>query len=136
MADIFSKAKRSEVMSKIRSKETKLETEFRKALWAMGYRYRKNALGWFGKPDLLLKKRKTVVFVDSCFWHGCEKHFKLPATKKTFWKTKIDRNRQRDREVTRHYKKEGWKIIRVWEHEIKKDLTSAVGRVRLKIGNL
>lgn len=121
MTDIFSKTKRSEVMSKIRSKETKLEVKFRKSLWAKGCRYRKNALGWFGKPDLLLKKRKTVIFVDSCFWHGCEKHFKLPATKKKFWKTKIDRNKQRDREVTRYYKSQGWAIIRVWEHEIKKD---------------
>lgn len=118
MADIFSKEKRSEIMSKVRSKETKLEAVFRRELWRSGFRYRKNAVKWFGKPDILMKKYKTVVFIDSCFWHGCKKHFKLPSTKPDFWRMKIERNKRRDREVTRHYKKENWNVVRVWEHEL------------------
>ena len=110
MTDIFSQKKRSEVMSKIRSKETKLEVVFRKELWRSGYRYLKNATGWFGKTDILLKKYETVIFIDSCFWHGCKKHFKLPTTRQDFWSEKIERNRRRDKEVTKHYKKMGWRV--------------------------
>lgn len=119
MADIFTKEKRSEIMSKVRSKETKIEIQFRKELWKAGYRYRKNASGYFGKPDVLLKKYKTVIFVDSCFWHGCKKHYKLPATRKKFWDEKINRNIKRDKEVGLHYRKIGWSIIRIWEHQLK-----------------
>lgn len=119
MADIFSKKKRSEIMSKIRATETKLEVKFRKELWKAGFRYRKNASGYYGKPDVLLKKYKTVIFIDSCFWHGCEKHFKLPSSKQEFWDAKIKRNRQRDKEVDRYYKKIGWSVLRIWEHQLK-----------------
>ncbi|NLC30820.1 MAG: very short patch repair endonuclease, partial [Candidatus Moranbacteria bacterium] len=104
MADIFSKKKRSEIMSKVRSKETKMEVEFRKKLWRAGFRYRKNASGQFGKPDVFLSRYKTVIFIDSCFWHGCKKHFKMPSTRIDFWERKIERNRQRDKEVNKYYK--------------------------------
>ena len=108
-------------MSKIKSKDTKIEIEFRKAIWKAGFRYRKNPKGYFGKPDLVLKKYKTVIFIDSCFWHGCKKHCRLPSTKKNYWIPKIERNKQRDKEVNRHYKKEGWKVVRVWEHDLKRE---------------
>jgi DNA mismatch endonuclease (patch repair protein) len=121
MADIFSKKKRSEIMSKVRSKETKMEVEFRKKLWRAGFRYRKNASGQFGKPDVFLSRYKTVIFIDSCFWHGCKKHFKMPSTRIDFWERKIERNRQRDREVNKYYKKIGWKVLRIWEHDLKDD---------------
>ncbi len=121
MADIFSKKKRSEIMSKVRSKDSKIEIEFRKKLWKAGFRYRKNSIKYFGKPDILLKKYRTVIFIDSCFWHGCKKHCVLPVSNKKFWKKKIDRNKQRDKEVTGFYKKDEWRIIRIWEHEILKD---------------
>ena len=129
MADIFSKKKRSEIMSKIRSKETKLEIALRKELWKAGYRYRKNASGYFGKPDVLLKKYKTVIFVDSCFWHGCKKHLRLPETNKNFWKEKIERNIKRDKEVNSHYKKIGWKVIRIWEHQLNKNQSEVLRRI-------
>lgn len=119
MADIFSKKKRSEIMSKIKGKETKLEIAFRKELWRSGYRYRKNVSGYFGKPDILLKKYKTVIFTDSCFWHGCKKHFRLPSSKVDYWTNKISRNKKRDKKVDSYYKKNGWNIIRVWEHDRK-----------------
>lgn len=120
MADTVSKKKRSEIMSKIKSKNSKIEVEFRKAIWKKGFRYRKNPKGYFGKPDLVLKKYKTVIFVDSCFWHGCKKHYRIPSTQKDYWIPKIKRNKQRDKEVNRFYKKEGWRVIRVWEHDLKK----------------
>jgi len=118
MADIFSKKKRSEIMSKVRNKDSKIEVEFRKKLWAAGYRYRKNATNYFGKPDIVLPKYKTVIFIDSCFWHGCKKHGSIPTTRTKFWTEKIERNKARDKEVNKHYEKEGWRVIRVWEHDL------------------
>lgn len=105
-------------MSAVRSKDTKIEITFRKALWNKGFRYRKNSTKYFGKPDLVLKKYKTVIFIDSCFWHGCKIHGTIPQTRTRFWKTKIERNKQRDEEVNKHYQKIGWKIFRVWEHDL------------------
>jgi DNA mismatch endonuclease, patch repair protein len=121
MADIFSKKKRSEIMSKVRNKDSKIEIEFRKKLWAAGYRYRKNATNYFGKPDIVLPKYETVIFIDSCFWHGCKKHGSIPVTQKDFWMKKIERNKERDKEVNKHYKQEGWQVVRIWEHELNKD---------------
>ncbi len=126
MTDIFSKAKRSEIMSKVKNKDSKIEIAFRKALWKEGFRYRKNVRSYFGKPDIVLKKYKTVIFVDSCFWHGCRKHFILPVSNKKFWRKKIERNKQRDKEVSRHYKKEDWQVLRVWEHQINKSFNKTV----------
>jgi DNA mismatch endonuclease (patch repair protein) len=116
-------------MSKVRSKGSKIEIEFGKKLWGAGFRYRKNSTKYFGKPDLVLLKYKAVIFIDSCFWHGCKKHGSMPQVRKKFWKTKIRRNRERDKEVGRYYKKLKWKIFRIWEHEIKKDYEKAVQKV-------
>jgi DNA mismatch endonuclease (patch repair protein) len=119
MADIFSKKKRSEIMSKVRCRDSKIEVEFRKKLWKEGFRYLKNPPKYFGRPDLVLLKHKTVIFIDSCFWHGCEKHGSMPQTRKKFWERKIKRNKERDKEVNKYYKKMGWKIFRIWEHSLK-----------------
>lgn len=129
MGDIFSKEKRSDIMSKVRSKDSKIEIIFRKALWKEGFRYRKNCKNYFGKPDLVLKKYKTVVFIDSCFWHGCKKHGTLPKTNKKFWINKINANKNRDKMVTRCYRKNNWKIIRIWEHEITKKLDVTIDKI-------
>lgn len=107
-------------MSKVRSKDSKIEVDFRKAIWKAGFRYRKNPKGYFGKPDLVLKKYKTVIFIDSCFWHGCKKHYRAPSTRKSYWIPKIERNKQRDKEVNRYYRNKGWLIIRIWEHDLEK----------------
>jgi DNA mismatch endonuclease (patch repair protein) len=104
----------------VRHKDSKIEVEFRKKLWAEGFRYIKNSTKYFGKPDIVLPKYKTVIFIDSCFWHGCKRHGSTPATRIKFWIEKIDRNKARDKEVNKHYKKEGWKVIRIWEHDLKK----------------
>ena len=129
MSDTVSKKRRSEIMSKVKSKDSKIEIEFRKALWRKGFRYSKNSPKYFGKPDLILKKYKTAVFIDSCFWHGCKKHCRIPTTKKDYWIPKIEKNKQRDKKVNRHYRKIGWKIIRIWEHEIIKNKTQAINKV-------
>ena len=129
MADIFSKKKRSEIMSKVRCKDSKIEIEFRKKIWNAGFRYRKNAKNYFGKPDMVLPKYKTVIFVDSCFWHGCKKHGSMPQTRKTFWEAKIERNKERDKEVNKYYKKNGWKNFRIWEHDEKSNLSKSVGKI-------
>ncbi len=127
--DVFSKKKRSEIMSKIRSKDTKIEIIFRKALWKSGFRYRKNSAKYFGKSDLVLPKYKIVIFIDSCFWHNCSKHGYLPKSNLRYWRKKIERNKERDKEVRKHYRKIGWKIYRVWEHEIKKYPVRAILRI-------
>jgi DNA mismatch endonuclease (patch repair protein) len=134
MTDIFSKKKRSEIMSKVRSKDSKIEVEFRKKLWGAGFRYRKNASKYFGKPDLVLPKYKTVIFIDSCFWHGCKKHGSTPQTRKKFWETKIERNKKRDKKVNRYYKKMTWVFFRVWEHDLKNSLGKTVSEIAKKIG--
>ncbi len=120
MTDIFTKKKRSEIMSKVKNKDSKIEIEFQKKLWYAGFRYRKNPTKYFGKPDMVLSKYRTVIFIDSCFWHGCKRHGSIPVTHKKFWTKKIGRNKERDKEVNKHYKKDGWTAIRIWEHDLKK----------------
>lgn len=120
MTDFVSRKKRSEIMSRVRSKDSEIEKLFRKELWKSGFRYRKNPSKYFGKPDIVLPKYKAVIFVDSCFWHGCKKHCRLPAVRKKFWTTKINGNKRRDKKVNQFYNKIGWRIIRIWEHDLKK----------------
>ncbi len=130
--DTVSKQKRSEIMSRIKSRDSKIETLFRKELWNRGFRYRKNSGKYFGKPDIVLKRHKAVIFIDSCFWHGCKKHCRIPSLHKNYWTQKIVRNIARDKEVSMHYKKQGWKIFRIWEHEIKKDAAAIIKKIGLR----
>ena len=122
---------RSRQMSKIRSKNTKPEIIFRKALWNAGYRYRINYKKFIGNPDIVLNRYKTIIFIDGDFWHGYnwkEKRDKIKSNRK-FWIPKIERNMQRDREVNFLLKETGYKVFRFWEWEIKKDLTSCLSIV-------
>ena len=121
MADVFTKAKRSVVMARIRGSGNK-ETELR--LMAI---FRANDIaGWrrhqpvFGKPDFVFPKKKLAVFVDGCFWHGCPKHGVKPKQNARFWREKIARNKARDRLVNRTLRARGWRVLRVWEHELTK----------------
>jgi DNA mismatch endonuclease (patch repair protein) len=118
--DTVSKEKRSEIMSRVKSRDSKMEVSFRKELWKHGFRYRKNSSRYFGKPDIVLPKYETAIFIDSCFWHGCQDHFRLPTTRAKYWREKIERNKKRDQEVTKYYEEIGWQIIRLWEHDLKK----------------
>lgn len=119
MTDKISKEARSSLMSKIKSKETKLERDFRKILWKEGIRYRKNSPKHFGKPDIVIASKKIVIFIDSCFWHGCKKHCRIPEANHNYWVDKINYNKKRDKLVNDYYKKSDWHIIRIWEHNIK-----------------
>jgi DNA mismatch endonuclease (patch repair protein) len=120
MTDTFSKEKRSEIMRSVKSHDSKIELAVRKLFWNSGFRYRKNSKNYFGKPDITLKKHKTVVFVDSCFWHGCRKHFRAPETRKEYWIEKIKRNKKRDKSVNQYYKNLNWTVFRIWEHDLKR----------------
>lgn len=115
--DKFSPKKRSEIMSKITGKETKPEILVRKYLFAKGFRYRKNVKTLPGKPDIVLPKYKTVVFINGCFWHGhknCKKA-NLPTTNFNFWKEKIDKNIIRDKKNIHDLKKMGYNVLVVWQ---------------------
>lgn len=123
MADVFTQEKRSEVMSRIRSKDTKIEIMVRKWLFAHGYRYRKNDTRYPGKPDVVLPSLKTVIFVHGCFWHGHEncKLYAPPKTRTDYWLNKINKNIERDKRNFQKLKNDGWKIIVVRECELKKN---------------
>ena len=121
MADCHSKETRSYNMSRIRSKNTKPEEIVRKHLFSQGFRYRKNDSKLPGKPDIVLPKYKTVIFVNGCFWHGhtgC-KYFVWPQNNAGFWREKIQRNIERDQETYKVLQEMGWKIIVIWECELK-----------------
>lgn len=123
MADNHSKEVRSYNMSRIRSKNTKPEEMVRKYLFGQGFRYRKNDARLPGKPDVVLPKYRTVVFVNGCFWHkheGC-RYFVWPKSNEEFWKKKIMSNVQRDMCNYQLLVQSGWKVITVWECQLKKN---------------
>lgn len=118
--DIYSKGQRSIIMSRISGKETKLEILVRKHLFSNGFRYRKNVKELPGKPDIVLPKYKTIIFIHGCFWHGhtC-KAGKLPETNYKFWNKKINSNIIRDRKNILMLEEKGWKVIVIWQCELK-----------------
>ena len=132
MPDVFSKTKRSEVMSRIRGRGNR-DTE----LALIRLFRREHISGWrrshplFGKPDFVLPKLKLAVFVDGCFWHSCPKHATFPKGNAAFWKKKLASNRMRDRKVTRLLRRQGWHVLRIWEHELTKNNSERLV-VRLK----
>ncbi len=121
MPDVFTKAKRSAVMSLIRGRGNK-DTEL--ALIKLLRRH--GITGWrrnqkvFGNPDFLFRQNRLALFVDGCFWHGCPKHCKIPAGNRVFWKKKFAANKTRDRRVNRELRRLGWQVVRIWEHDLAK----------------
>lgn len=120
MADIFYLETRSDVMSKIRSTNTKPEILVRKFLCDNGFRYRKNLKALPGTPDIVIRKCRTVVMVNGCFWHGHEgcKKFRMPKTRVEFWTGKIERNRERDAESIEKLQRLGWDVVVIWECQL------------------
>ena len=118
--DVLTPEQRRLVMSRIRGKDTKPEMLMRRGLHARGLRYRLHGAGMPGKPDMVFPKYRTVVFVHGCFWHGhgCSL-FNWPNTRAAFWKTKINRNMERDRQALVALKADGWRAIVVWECALK-----------------
>ena len=122
MPDTLTQEQRRRCMSHIRSKNTKPEILVRHELFRRGYRYRINVSKLHGRPDIVLPKYKTVIFINGCFWHwheGC-KHFVLPKSNIEYWKSKNLRNQQRDKETILKLQQQGWRVIVVWECEINK----------------
>jgi DNA mismatch endonuclease (patch repair protein) len=121
MADNHSKAVRSKNMSHIRSKDTKPEIIVRKYLFSKGLRYRKNVKELPGCPDIVLPKYRTVIFVNGCFWHkhDCSR-FVWPSSNTDYWHSKIEKNVERDKENKEQLNKNGWKVLVVWECQLKK----------------
>ena len=117
--DIWDKKKRSVVMAKIRSKDTKPEWIVRRYLYSRGYRYRKNVKGLPGTPDIVVSKYGIVIFIHGCFWHGHEIDGHIPHSNIDFWKKKIERNKQRDERNKETLKRLGWKVMTVWECQLK-----------------
>ncbi|NWF34441.1 DNA mismatch endonuclease Vsr [Stenotrophomonas sp. SAM-B] len=116
MVDSLTPEQRSAQMSRIRGTNTKLEVLVRKALYARGFRYRLGGVGLPGRPDIVLPKYRTVVFVHGCFWHGhnCPL-YRLPKTRPEFWADKIGKNRSRDERVVVELESAGWRVLTVWE---------------------
>jgi DNA mismatch endonuclease (patch repair protein) len=133
MADFVSKRKRSQIMAAVKSRgnkttEGKLVSIFR----------RNKINGWrrnvslFGSPDFVFFKDNFVVFVDGCFWHGCPRHLRKPKANKTYWQNKVFKNQKRDRLVMKTLRHMGWRVLRVWEHELKDESRLSV-RLRKKL---
>lgn len=129
MADVHSAATRSYNMSRIRSVDTKPEMTIRKMLFSHGFRYRLHRKDLPGKPDIVLPKYKTVIFVHGCFWHGHEgcRYFVVPKTRTEWWLNKINRNKQLDEINTAKLQEMGWKVIQIYECQLKKVELQAVG---------
>ena len=123
MADVHDKKTRSYNMSRIKGKNTKPEILVRKFLHSNGFRYRLHVKGLPGKPDIVLPKYKTVVFVHGCFWHGHQhcRYYVVPKTKTAWWTEKINKNIENDEKAHGLLTQSRWKVITVWECELKKD---------------
>jgi DNA mismatch endonuclease (patch repair protein) len=134
MADVFSKAKRSEIMSRVRGRGNE-KTEI-----ALIRLLRRNKItGWrrnqkiFGKPDFIFPKFRLAIFVDGCFWHGCPKHATKPKSNRGFWRRKLSTNKKRDLLVNLTLRREGWRVIRIWECALQKRSQYCIQRIRLKM---
>lgn len=109
---------RSQQMARVQGRHTKPELRLRSLLWARGYRYRLHARGLPGTPDLVFPARRTVVFVDGCFWHGCPQHYVRPRSRSLFWSRKLLENVTRDRAQSQSLHSIGWQVVRLWEHDV------------------
>ncbi|MGI5914214.1 MAG: very short patch repair endonuclease [Bacteroidales bacterium] len=127
----YTTPERSAMMKRIKAKNSKIEVKFRRALWNIGLRYRKNVRSLPGIPDIVFRKYRLVIFIDGAFWHGYEweKRRDQIQSNREFWIAKIERNIQHDREVNQQLSDLGWHVERFWEHEIKKEFHVCVGRV-------
>jgi DNA mismatch endonuclease (patch repair protein) len=117
-------------MSAIRAKDTEPEMLVRRALFARGFRYRLHSTELPGRPDLVLPRWGAAVFVNGCFWHGhgCQR-FRMPSSRIEYWGPKITRNRERDRRDSARLRRLGWRVLRVWECELKADAEGAITRL-------
>lgn len=134
MPDVFTKAKRSEVMSRIRGRGNKdTELVLAKLLRIHGIAGWRRHQPLFGRPDFIFRRERIAIFVDGCFWHGCPKHSTMPINNREFWEKKLAANMLRDRLVTKALRKQGWIVMRIWEHDLSKEPTACVRRIKSTI---
>jgi len=130
MSDVFTKRKRSEVMSHIHGHDNK-ETELALAKLLR----RCDVTGWrrqqkiLGKPDFVFRASRLAVFVDGCFWHSCPRHSNMPTNNRMFWKRKLTMNKARDVFVNRELRKQGWRVVRIWEHDLVRNSQRCILRI-------
>ena len=132
MPDKLTPEQRSYCMSRVKGKDTGLEKKVRSELHKRGLRFRKHPPRLPGKPDIVFPNQKIAIFLDGDFWHG----YRFPTWKnklKPFWKNKIEETRKRDRKNFDRLKRDGWRVLRIWEHEIKKDFSGAIEKILLTL---
>lgn len=129
MADVMTSAQRSALMSRIHGKNTHPELKLRRAAWAIGLRYRINHRIGRIRPDMTFPRARVAVFVDGCFWHCCPLHGVMPKSNVTFWKPKLERNVERDREANDTLRSAGWQVLRFWEHEVEASPEACANRI-------
>jgi|TARA_Y100000294_G_C8325286_1_gene244371 DNA mismatch endonuclease (patch repair protein) len=134
--DNLTKEQRRKNMQNIRSKGTLPEQKVMRDLQRRKIYFAKHVDSIIGKPDILFRRRKIAVFIDSDFWHGHPKRFIMPKTNLKYWKNKIDRNKDRDKEVNRELRKMGFKVIRIWEYDIKKNYNKVLNRILRATGHV
>ena len=125
--------KRSKAMGAVKGSGNKTtEVRFRLALVRNGIKgWKVRPKGIIGSPDFIFFKKKIIIFVDGCFWHGCPKCGHIPKTNNSFWSKKFERNKSRDRKNNRNLRREGYKVLRFWEHDIKNDLQKCISRLKI-----
>jgi len=137
MTDAVDRQTRSKMMSAVRAKNTKLETEIRQRLFAQGFRYRLHARDLPGTPDMVLPKYSTVIFVHGCFWHyhGCSRST-IPDSRRNWWRKKLEDNRNRDEKALAELRSNGWRVVVIWECSVRRpgiDRQKALDRVCLRV---
>ena len=136
MADVFTKAKRSDVMSKIRGRgNNDTELVLMKLLRQHGITGWRRNQNVFGKPDFLFRRNLLALFVDGCFWHGCPKCYRRPRSNKKFWDEKVARNKARDRRVNRELRKLDWRVVRIWEHDLTERGAVCARKIQAELAN-
>lgn len=121
MSDVFTRRKRSQIMRAVRSSDTKPEMIVRRLAHRLGYRYRLHVKSLAGVPDLVFPRRRKVIFVHGCYWHRhrCGEGLSMPSSHVSYWRGKFDRNRQRDARIRRSLARLGWKVLVLWECQLK-----------------
>jgi len=127
MADWLPKETRSKIMSSIRSSKTGPELALKKALHGKGFSYQPKING---SPDFVHKRDKIAIFVHGCFWHKCPKCFREPTSNKEYWIPKLEKNTRRDRENKKLLREKGYKVVEIWEHEIKNNLSKVIKKIQ------
>lgn len=132
--DNLTSEQRKKNMRSIRYKDTKMEVAVRSVLHKKGYRFRKNVSKLIGKPDIVFSKKRVAVFLDFCFWHLCPYHHNIPQTNTKYWLPKLERNKKRAKEVNVQLRKNGWTVLRFWEHQVRKDFDRVIINILKVLG--